>query len=82
MNFQIYKKNYFLYNDILDFINKEYYPLSLVRSCFAFHINILFLFHKIYTKESSSKQIYVNIIYILVQFKSSIEVKLLTFAPC
>jgi hypothetical protein len=82
MDFQICENGCPLRNGMLDFISKGYYPSSPVRPRFAFHVDIIFLFHQMYMNGSSSKQVYANAVRNLVQSKSSVEVRPLAFAPC
>jgi hypothetical protein len=72
MEFKICDNDCPLRNGMLDFMSKGYYPSSPVRPSFAFHKDILQLFHEMYMRGSSSKQVYVAAIRALIQSKSSV----------
>ena len=72
MDFEICHNECPLRNGMLDFINKGYYPSSPVRPRFAFHNDILQLFHEMYMRGPSSKQVYAKAIRVLIQSKSSV----------
>lgn len=75
MKFQICEHDCPLRNDMLDFIDKGYYPSSPIRPHFAFHKDVIFLFHRMYMRGVSSKQVYAHAIRDLVQAKSDAEVR-------
>jgi hypothetical protein len=77
MDFEICEKNCPVHNGMLGFISKGFYPSSPVRPKFAFHNDVLDLFHEMYMRGPSSKHVYARAIRAIIQKKSSIEVK-----PC
>src|SRR5881396_1907743 len=46
IDFQLCEKGCPLYKGMLDFISKGYYPSSPVKPRFAFHVDVLFYFHR------------------------------------
>ena len=71
MEFQICEKTCPLRKDMLDFLNKGYYPSSPIKPRFAFHVDVLFFFHEMYMKGQSSKQVFAYAVRSLVQSKST-----------
>lgn len=82
MNFQICKKDCPLRKGMLDFVSKGYFPSSPVKPRFAFQVDVLSFFHRMYMKGPSSKQIYAHAIRSQVQAKSTTLVSPQTLAPC